>query len=495
MTLLKLVIIVTVIALLLSALNLFVLNKNKNILITLFQNFCGVLFIISGYVKAVDPLGTAYKMEDYFAEFESTFTDTWFSFLAPLFPALSEASVLFSVFMIVLEIVLGVMLLIGYQRKLTAWLFLIIIFFFSFLTGFTYLTGYVPEGVNFFEFSKWGPYVKSNMKVTDCGCFGDFLKLEPKTSFLKDIFLLIPSILFVIFYRQMFTLMDNRRGFTVSALATILLVFFCLRNFVWDLPVNDFRPFQEGVDMAERRSMEEKAAAEAPVTYPLVNKNTGEKVELTSGELTKNYKDYPKEEWEYLDQIRGEPEIPTTKISEFQVTNLKGEDVTESIFDNKGPSLMIVSYELKGDVEEIPLTVQDTIFAVDTLQSEDDAPVYIKRFQEIVEREVIKRKYDWEKDYQLPWLNTVIPFANNAVKDGLRVYSLTKLYDEERVKDFISTVQADFPFYTADDILLKTIIRSNPGVLYIEDATILKKWHHKQLPEYDTFKKEYLKEQ
>ena len=159
MTLLKLVIIVAIIALILSALNLFVLNKNKNILITLFQNFCGVLFIISGYVKAVDPLGTAYKMEDYFAEFESTFADTWFGFLAPLFPALSEASVLFSVFMIVLEIVFGVMLLIGYQRKLTAWLFLIIILFFSFLTGFTYLTGYVPEGVNFFQFSQWGPYV------------------------------------------------------------------------------------------------------------------------------------------------------------------------------------------------------------------------------------------------------------------------------------------------------------------------------------------------
>jgi hypothetical protein len=157
---------------------------------------------------------------------------------------------------------------------------------------------------------------------------------------------------------------------------------------------------------------------------------------------------------------------------------------------------MIVAYKLKGDVEEIPYTVQDTIFAIDTLQSEDDdAPVFIKRFKEIVERETIKKKYDWEKDYQLPWLNTVVPFANNAVEDGLRVYSLTKLYEKDRISDFRNTVQADFPFYTADDILLKTIIRSNPGVLYIEDAKIVKKWHHKQLPEYNNFKKKYLKEQ
>ncbi|HKK89456.1 MAG TPA: hypothetical protein VJ917_11460, partial [Saprospiraceae bacterium] len=322
-----------------------------------------------------------------------------------------------------------------------------------------------------------------------------FLKLEPKTSFFKDIFLLIPAILFVLFSRQMFTLMDDRRGFTVTAVATILLVFFCLRNFVWDLPVNDFRPFKEGTDMAERRALEEKAMAEAPVTYPLVNKKTGEKVELNSEELTKNYKDYPSEEWEYLDQEMGEPAIPITKISEFQVSNLEGDDVTQSIFDSEGPSIMIVSYKLKGTVEEIPYTVQDTIFTVDTLVSgEDGTREYIKRFKEIVERESVRKKYDWEKEYQLPWLNTVVPFANKAVKSGLKVYSLTKLYDEDRILDFRKTVQADFPFYTADDILLKTIIRSNPGVLYIEDARIIRKWHHKQLPTYDSFREKYLKE-
>ncbi|HMS68060.1 MAG TPA: hypothetical protein PKD18_07970, partial [Saprospiraceae bacterium] len=100
---------------------------------------------------AIDPLGTAYKMEQYFAEFETTFQATSASFLAPLFPWLSEYSIGFSVFMIVLEIILGIMLVVGSRPKLTAWLFLLMILFFAFLTGFTYLTAYVPSGVNFFD--------------------------------------------------------------------------------------------------------------------------------------------------------------------------------------------------------------------------------------------------------------------------------------------------------------------------------------------------------
>ena len=134
MTLLSMVACIGLDAVLLTLLVGF-LKKQKSLLMTYFQNFCGALFIFSGWVKAIDPLGTAYKLEQYFAEFESTFADTWMSFLSPMFPWLSEYSVGFSVFMIVLEIVLGIMLIIGSRRKLTSWLFLIIVAFFTFLTG------------------------------------------------------------------------------------------------------------------------------------------------------------------------------------------------------------------------------------------------------------------------------------------------------------------------------------------------------------------------
>ena len=198
LTLGKLSIYIAIAAIILTVVIVLGTKKSKAWWMSYLQNFTGLLFIFSGFVKAIDPLGTAYKMEQYFAEFETTFQATSASFLAPLFPWLSEYSIGFSVFMIVLEIILGIMLVVGSRPKLTAWLFLLMILFFAFLTGFTYLTAYVPSGVNFFDFAQWGPYKETNMRVTDCGCVGDFLKLVPRVSFFKYLVLLVPAILFVL---------------------------------------------------------------------------------------------------------------------------------------------------------------------------------------------------------------------------------------------------------------------------------------------------------
>ena len=166
MTINTLVLSVAAVALLLTLITGLTTKRIENWLISFLQNFCGALFIFSGWVKAVDPLGTAYKMEQYFAEFESTFSGTWFSFLSPMFPQLAEWAIGFSVFMIVFEIILGIMLLIGSSRKFTAWAFFLLVAFFTVLTGFTFLTGYVPAGVNFFQFGQWGP-LRGNQYESD----------------------------------------------------------------------------------------------------------------------------------------------------------------------------------------------------------------------------------------------------------------------------------------------------------------------------------------
>jgi uncharacterized membrane protein YphA (DoxX/SURF4 family) len=124
-----------------TALVVFILGKSKQILITFLQSFCGALFIFSGWVKAIDPLGTAYKMEQYFGEFKVTFSQTSLKGIADIFPIFAEYAIVFAVLMIVLEIVLGIMLLFGIFQKFTAWTFFLLILFFTFLTGFTYLTG------------------------------------------------------------------------------------------------------------------------------------------------------------------------------------------------------------------------------------------------------------------------------------------------------------------------------------------------------------------
>ena len=158
MTLTTLLLYIGIAAVVLTGITKFVLRAGRSLPMSFLQNFVGALFLFSGYVKAIDPLGTAYKMEQYFAEFESTANGAGLEWLAPLFPWLSELSVGFSVFMIVLEIMLGMMLVLGAKPRLTVGLLFPIVAFFTVLTGFTYLTGYVPSGVNFFDFASWGAY-------------------------------------------------------------------------------------------------------------------------------------------------------------------------------------------------------------------------------------------------------------------------------------------------------------------------------------------------
>ncbi|MEO1516548.1 MAG: DoxX family protein [Bacteroidota bacterium] len=489
MTLSTLVLMIGAIALALTMLVKLVFKADKSLLVSYFQNFCGALFIFSGWVKAIDPLGTAYKMEQYFAEFESTFEGTWMSFIAPMFPWLSEYAIGFSVFMIVFEIVLGVMLLIGARPKFTAWAFLSLVGFFTVLTGFTYLTGYVPQEVNFFEFGKWGPYVETNMKVTDCGCFGDFLKLKPKVSFFKDIFLMIPALMFVWKTKDMHELFGGKVRTGLVWGSTALITLYCLSNFVWDLPHTDFRPFKKGADVAEIKKKEEEIAANVKViAYKLTNKESGEVTELPYAQFLKEYKNYPKEAWEY-DQITSTPESEPTKISDFALTDLDGNDMTEEVLSDPSYSVMIVCYKFYYAQNSQTFTVQDTTFVTDTVQIDGtDSIQLVQRVGDIKTRQVQKAVHLFDKDYVTPFNEKITPFAEAAEAAGLKVYGVVGGAGSDIINDFRHETQSPYPFYEADDILLKTIVRSNPGVVLWKDGQIINKWHHKKLPTFEEVK-------
>jgi hypothetical protein len=138
-----------------------VFNKHGFGLVNIVKNTFGALFLFSATVKAIDPTGTAIKMSEYFEELHLVFMHPF--------------SLTFSVIMIVLEFLLGLALIMGWRKKLTLWLLILMNVFFTFLTGFTTVTG----------------------KVTDCGCFGDFIKQTPMESFIKDLILL--ALLLIIF--------------------------------------------------------------------------------------------------------------------------------------------------------------------------------------------------------------------------------------------------------------------------------------------------------
>lgn len=492
MTLSTLIISVAIVAAILTVV-MGIFKKVESYPISYLQNFAGALFVFSGWVKAIDPLGTAYKMEQYFAEFETTFEGTWFSFLAPLFPTLAEYAIAFSVIMIVFEIVLAVMLIIGASRKFAAWAFLLLVGFFTFLTGFTYLTGYVPEGANFFQFSKWGPYIETNMKVTDCGCFGDFLKLEPKVSFLKDVALMVPAILFVLFDDKMHQIFSSGLRSLIVWVTTVGITLYCFSNYVWDLPHTDFRPFRSGVNVAEQKAAEEEATINVDIiAYRLTNKESGEVKEVPYKEFLANLKSYPKEEWEY-DQIKSEPAIAATKISEFEVSNVSGEDMTENILTEKGYHFMIVAYKLKGATNSETETYQDTTYVSDTIRIEGtDSINVVQKVDKVEAKQRSKNTYEWKDGYLENW-QKVNALMDAAKTEGLITYAITSYADPEKLNDFSEQANVNYPIFTADDILLKTIVRSNPGVLLWKDGKIIQKWHFKKLPTYEKIKAMYMK--
>jgi uncharacterized membrane protein YphA (DoxX/SURF4 family) len=479
---------------------IFAAKQHKALWMSFLQNFCGVWFLFSGFVKAVDPIGTSYKMEQYFAEFESTFAGLGWKNFAAIFPMVSKWSLGVSIATIFLEILLGIMLIVGIRNRLTGWIFFLLMFFFTVLTGYTYLTGYCPQGVNFFDFAKWGPWVETNMKVTDCGCFGDFIKLAPKTSFIKDCFLMIPSLLFLIFWRNMHVLFTRKARVILGSFSALAVLAFCYYNSCIDLPVIDFRPFKVGTNLLEKRAAEEKAAGDVEIIgYVLENEKTGEKAvaNIPDGQDAAKYymdsvlKQYPKDAgWKVVDQIKTESTVPHTKVSDFDFFDIteNRSQWNEDVLSDKEYNFLVISnhldYENKRENEvttDIKKVVYDTIG------------------RNVVQRDTILKKVetvitaDWNPAFIKKWRDKIIPMTVAAKRDNKNISVIA--HDSplmlKAFQDYLGT--KDATFYECDDIVLKTIIRSNPGVLLMKGGVVVQMWHINSLPSYDEIKAKYMK--
>lgn len=488
MTIIKLMTYIGIVALVVTALTIY-LKKSKNYGITYLQHFAGILFLVSGFVKAVDPLGTAFKTEQYFDAFYYTLEGTKLSFMASIFPFLNQYVNAFSIGTIVLEMMLGVMLILGVLPKLTSWIFLLLMLFFTSLTGFTFLTGYVPPDANFFEFSKWGPYVDSNMRVSDCGCFGDFIKIVPKTSFLKDIFLLIPAILFLMYHKKFHTLLTSGARLGITIASFVAFMFYCLNYTYWNEPSIDFRPFKEGVNVREQKQREMEAEANRPVFQVITPKAGGESITLSSEEYAKRWKEFPKEEFDIVQQT-GESEMEHSKISDFRVTDKWDEDVTEQILSDTGYSLMIINYKVKLDFEDKQVEVADTTFApVDSMATDSLATPAIVSIKKTIENmQIPKFMPEWVQLYN----DKITPLLKKAEEEKMSACIIFGGLSTEQINLATKTLDITVPAYQADETILKTIIRSNPGILLWKDGAIIKKWHINKAPEWKEIQ-EYMK--
>lgn len=354
--------------------------------------FTGIVFVFSGFVKGVDPLGFAYKLEDYFIAFN------W-EFFIPF-------ALFFSILLCTIEFSIGAMLLFNLRMKLVSWVLLAMMLFFTLLT--------LNDAI-------YSP-------VPDCGCFGDFIKLTNWQTFYKNL-VLLPLAIVVFVYRKKFN--PFTAGGKQWILAGIFMVLFAGFSYYCysHLPVLDFTEWKAGNKLYPENPK--------PVKFFLTYKNK------KSGE-TKEYlsPNYPfsdsvwMAEWEFTAQRVEDPNDYFGKS--LIISDTTGNNVTESIIRNPEYQLIVNSYDLdKADLRAFIL------------------------------------------------LNE---FAAKAYADNISTAVLVSSQPSD-IARYINENKLQLDFYTADDIVLKTIVRSNPGLLLMKDGVILKKWHANDIPDYDSFKK------
>ncbi|MEQ8905551.1 BT_3928 family protein [Ekhidna sp.] len=340
----------------------------------------GALFVFSGIIKVNDPVGTAIKLEEYFQVFASD--------IAPFFEWFVPAALFLSVFLSVLEVVLGVALIVGYRIRITSWVLLAMIIFFTFLTFYS----------AYFN------------KVTDCGCFGDAIKLTPWESFYKDIILLV--LIGVIFWKK-----DSYKPMLgpvfqeVKIIGTTLVMLILAIYAIMHLPFIDFRAYKVGNHLPSLMKNSE------PLKYVYIMEKDGETFEFET---------YPSEggyEYKEAKLINPEAAAKITDLNVWQGDN----DYTNELLS--GTKLIII-------IHQIEKTSLDKIDRLRNLTFDN-------------------QRFD-------TWILTSSGY--------------------ERFEAFRHENQLAAPYFFADATVLKTMVRSNPGILLLKDGTVLAKWHYNDTP-------------
>ena len=333
----------------------------KNAGLHIRRTIVGLLFIFSGLIKANDPLGFGYKLQEYFEVFHIAF--------------LHDYATAFAILLCTLEIVLGALLLLGIRIQKVAWGLLLIIVFFTFLTFYS----------AFFKV------------VTSCGCFGDAIPLTPWQSFIKDIILLAMILQIFIKRNEIRPLISSENVQNwISGFVVLISLGFGLYTYNF-LPILDFLPYKVGNNIPQLMIMPPGAPQDVyEITYTLKNKATGESKSVTDKEYLKSgiWKD---KNWE----ITGDPESKLVKkgfevkIKDLKIADSQGTDYNAEILENPYYNLAIVAYDLSktdpigiGDMNAIAINAAEnfnirTVFL--TSNSVQDAEAFSKKNKLVME--------------------------------------------------------------------------------------------------------------
>ncbi len=288
------------------------------LLVTIIRWITGLLFIFSGMVKAMDPRGLGYKMQEFFEAWANA------GFMKEIMYSLNDYALQFSIFMITLEVAVGLALILGWNKKLALWILLLLMSFFTFLTAYVVYSG----------------------KIRACGCFGDCIPLTPYQTFTKDIILIVFA-LFLIWKQKYIQPLAN---FALNSVLLILGILICLYVQTYalkHLPVTDCLPFKKGNNILELRKMPANAIADS-FDYSFVYEKDGQQKDFSVSAL-------PDSTWTFVDRKQvlvkaGSNNIPL--INDFSFTNSAGENVTEQILSTEGKYYLFFMKEVPSNYDE-----------------------------------------------------------------------------------------------------------------------------------------------
>jgi uncharacterized membrane protein YphA (DoxX/SURF4 family) len=362
----------------------------------------GLVLIFSGFVKGVDPLGTAYKITDYFEAYHMIWA--------------SPLSLYLSILLCTFEFVLAVLLVINVKMKQVAWLVLLLMSFFTAVTFYDALYSPVP----------------------DCGCFGDAIVLTNWETFYKNLVLMVFVLIVFLGRNKIKAYFTTIKEFSIIGIVSLLFIWFSVYNYR-NLPLINFRPWKVGNKMMSDNPQ--------PSKFYLVykNKQSGETKEYLSNELPWQDTVWVAN-WEYVSTREDNPN--KSLLGAFAISDSVGTDMTDHFVRNPEFQFFIASYNIKEATKEA-----------------------FEKLNPFIEKANSKRI-------------SIIILTGSSPQD---IAEFKKLFPK-----------MNYEIYTSDDIALKAMIRSNPGLVLLKNAVVLGQWHWRNIPdfdevEFDKLEKEYVK--
>ena len=441
----------------------FIKCKNEKKIILIYRSFIGLVFIFSGFVKAVDPLGYTYKIIDYFTAFG--------------LESLNYFAFSLAIFFSTVEFIIGFMLLFNVKPKVGA------IVVFIFMLGFTPLT----------------LVLAITNPVSDCGCFGDALVITNWQTFWKNIVIFIPSLYLLINRNKLVSNWGNIKQLTIIAFGVIAVVYVSIYSYR-NLPIIDFRPYKIGNNISALKKEFYELSDKIPAEKAIIDATPESEREYIAestylyekdGEV-KEFTEIPDSTWQWKEtktNVISEGYKPP--IHDFAIYNDTEGDITDIILNDTGYVYLLVSYKInksnyKGFVEATKLAQtckQEGIkFICITASTDED----IKQLTDS-----LNNKFEFKPSGNITIATETIYYYE---KDG-EVQEFTEkeqpdgddwiLVGEEQVESEQVTASTDgfpFKFYSTDETTLKTVIRSNPGLVLLKNGTVINKRHYNNFP-------------